>query len=43
MDCIYQTNQFKLFLLDIIECTALNTIYYVEFLLESLYDVILSL
>ncbi len=31
MNCTYQINQFKLFLLDILEVTALNTIYYVGF------------
>ena len=31
MNCIYQINYFKLLLLDILECTALNTTYYVEF------------
>jgi len=31
MNCIYQTNKFKLSLLNILEVMALNTIYYVEF------------
>ena len=31
MNCIYKTNQFRLFLFNIVNITALNTIYYVKF------------
>ncbi len=35
MDCTYRTNRFKLPLLDIIGCTALNTTFYVGFCFMS--------